>query len=295
MRRWLLGLGLLAGCGGTPSGEAVADRAAANGQWQVAYEELQRSGDSPRVLGKRAVAALQNENFSAAAIDFLRLGQLDSSRRGEAAAGLARTAGRAARRGDELALTSAVLGLRELAPDWPVGRLALNLRLRPDAPVPEVLELVPAILAGSPSNQVAELSILSYARATRDSLGCMAAVPLLDALRLRLEGAVLDTATAVRAGCLLDQALASLNGGDTLAARQTLDATVAMDPAGSAGRRALIVLGDVYLSEGNPFAARMAWQTAAAGSTGSDTITALALDRLRSAADSVGAGEPDDQ
>jgi hypothetical protein len=283
----------LVGCGRPPSAEVVADRAAASGQWQVAYQELQAAEPTPDVVGKRGVAALEADNLRGAAVAFLRLGQLDPARRGEAAAGLARTAARAGRRGDPLALTHAVLGLREIAPDWPVGRLALNLRLSPAAPPGEVVALVPAILAGSPSNETAEASILSYALARLGTAGCAAAVPLLDALAGRVEGASRVVVTEARAGCLVGEGLSHLAAGDTLAARRALDATVAMDPAGAAGRRALIALGDVYLSEGNPFAARVAWQTAAAATTGADTITALALGRLRSNSESAASGEPD--
>jgi hypothetical protein len=52
-------------------------------------------------------------------------------------------------------------------------------------------------------------------------------------------------------------------------------------PDGPAGRRALVALGDLHLAAGDPFAAMLAWQSVAAAQAAPDSITALALERLR--------------
>ncbi len=289
---WVVML-LLIACSRGHDPETIADIAASEGRWQDAASALANADPSPSVLAKRAEAAFQAGNLRGASVDFQRLAQAAPERSGEAAVGLARTAALAGRRNDQLALTTAVLGLRAVAPDWPVGRLALNLRLTPGAPPAEVIDLVPAILAGSPANDIANQSLLALGLARLEIEGCTTGGPVLDALAERVQDELGRRVLDVRAGCRLEAGVLALASGDTLAARRLLDATVAMDPAGAAGRRALITLGDVYLSEGDPFAAQIAWRTAAAASAGSDTITALALERLRTMPASSATGEPD--
>jgi hypothetical protein len=288
----LLAVTVLA-CAHPPTPEQLSDRAAADGRWDEAFAALAQAEPTPGVLGRRAEAALQAGNLRAAAVDFTRLGAVAPARRGEAASGLTRAAQVAGRSGDLLSLATAVLGLRDLAPDWPVGRLALNLRVRDAAPPEEVLRLAPAILAASPAHDVADRTLLAMAEALLAGGDCSRAVPVLVAVTARAEPALAGAAMARHAGCLLVEGMAGLAAGDTLAARRTFDATVALDPSGAAGRRALVALGDVYLAEGDPFAAQVAWRTVAATAAPSDTITALALERLRTMADPSAPGEPD--
>jgi len=289
---WAVLLFLVA-CSRAHDPETIADVAASEGRWQDVVTALAAADPTPNILAKRAEAAFQSGNLRGASVDFQRLAEAAPERSGEAAAGLARTAALAGRRGDQLALTTAILGLRTVAPGWPVGRLALNLRLAPGAPAAEVIDLVPTILAGSPANDVANQSLLALGLARLEIEGCPTGRPVLDALAERVDGDLGRSVLDARAGCRLDEGVLALASGDTLAARRLLDATVAMDPVGTAGRRALITLGDVYLSEGDPFAAQIAWRTAAAAPAGSDTITALALERLRTMPGSSATGEPD--
>ncbi|MCA9762321.1 MAG: hypothetical protein KC544_04230 [Gemmatimonadetes bacterium] len=279
-------------CGAPPTPEQLADRAAADGRWEEALAALSQAEPTAGVLARRAEAALQSGNLRTAAVDFTRLASADASRRGEAASGLTRTAQAAGRTGDGLALTTALLGLRDVAPGWPLGRLALNVRLGDEAPPDEVLRLAPAILASSPGRDVGDRVLLALAEAVLAEGDCSRAVPVLTAVETRADPALAAVAGGLRAGCLLAEGMAALAAGDTLAARRALDATVALDPSGAAGRRALVALGDVYLGEGDPFAAQVAWRTAAAAAQ-SDTITALALERLRSMAGPGATGEPE--
>lgn len=290
-RGWCL-LILLAACTRSQDPETLADIAAADGNWPEAVELLARATPTARVVGKRAEAAFQAGDLRAAAVGFQHLAELAPERSGEAAAGLARTAALAGRRGDQLSLRTAILGLRQIAPQWPVGRLAAQLSIPADAPPGEVMALVPALLAGSPPVDVAHGSLLALGLAQRDQFGCDAARPVLDALSERVEGELGRSLLDARAGCQWEAGVAALGSGDTLAARRLLDATVAMDPAGVAGRRALITLGDVYLREGDPFAAQIAWRTAASAAN-PDSITVLALERLRTMPGAPIIGEPD--
>lgn len=286
-----LGLLLLAGCSGRNNPEAVADRAASQGRWDDAYTALVQASQSTDVMGKLALAALESGRLRAAAVAYIRLGEADSTRRGVAASGLARTADLAGRNQEALALTTAILGLRELAPEWPVGRVAMPLRISAGAPTDEVLTLVPAILASSPTHDTRQATLLELARASEARGGCQAAAPIYESLAQEPDDSVAAPARSAGARCRLADGLRMLAAGDTLAARRSLDATVAIDPAGAAGRRALVALGDVYLSEGDPFAAQVAWRTAAATAQ-PDTITDLALERLKRMPSSGGGTEP---
>ena len=78
---------LLIACDRGRGDEALGDLAAADGRWSEAYDAWQQASDEPRVLAKRADAALNGGRLNAAAVEFTRLGTRDTSRRGEAAAG----------------------------------------------------------------------------------------------------------------------------------------------------------------------------------------------------------------
>lgn len=279
-----------ASCGSGPTDEALADVAAAEGRWPAAFEALQRAGAEPRILGKRAEAALQAGQLAAATRDWTRLARFDSTRRGEAAVGLARTASVAERRGDDLALAGAVIGLRAVAPEWPVGRLALSLRVTPGAPDADAPALVPAILAAAPSREVADDALYALARSAQEHGHCDAAEPLLGVVAKRASPTVAGHASRALATCRLQVGILAVEAGDTAAAVVAFNEAVDHDPNGSAGRRALLALGDLHLQSGDPFGARLAWQTVATSPVDPDSITALALERLRArpATDSLG-------
>src|SRR5690606_27541230 len=97
---------------------------------------------------------------------------------GDAAAGLARTARAAERSGNELALRHAVIGLREVAPAWPVGRLAVRVALGDDLGAAAVVRLVPAVLATSPGPRRTDQALVRLATAERLQGRCDLAVPV---------------------------------------------------------------------------------------------------------------------
>lgn len=284
---------LQVGCGPGPGPEQLADLAAADGRWGAAFEALAGAGSEPRILGKRAEAALQAGRLSTAADDWARLARFDSTRQGEAAVGLARVAAAAERQGDAPALSRAVVALRTVAPRWPVGRLALSLRVASGAPDADAPLLVPAILAAAPARDVADDALYALARSVEEREGCEAAVPLLGVVVRRAVEPLTAHAVRALAGCRLALGLRALADGDTARATVALEASVDLDPAGVAGRRALLTLGDVHLGRGDLFGAQLAWQAVATAPAEPDSITALALDRLqaRPATDAIGAAD----
>jgi hypothetical protein len=281
------------GCGTRLDDEAVGDLAVAEGRWAEAVEAYGRAGREPVVLAKRASAALEAGRPGAAALAWTELAERDSSRTGEAAVGLARSALMAQRDGDMLSLANAVRGLRTVAPGWPLGRLALPLRLAAFPSDEDVIMLAPAILAAAPSRDVADEVLGALAGAWRERDRCDRAAPILDALSRRLVGVAASTAASGYAACRLRTGLQAIEAGDWVAARGPLSEAVNRDPDGATGRRALVALGDVHFQMGDVFAAQLAWRTAASAALETDSITALALDRLRAAQATDSTGVPE--
>jgi hypothetical protein len=93
------------------------------------------------------------------------------------------------------------------------------------------------------------------------------------------------------ATCSLALGLAALGDQDVEAAQRAFEAAIQRDPNGAAGRRALVGLGDVHFQAGAIFQAQLAWQTAASTGGLTDSITTLALERLRASEPIDSAGE----
>jgi tetratricopeptide (TPR) repeat protein len=280
-------------CGDRASPAQVADVAAAEGRWADAFVALEGAGAEPRILGRRAEAAFRSGRLSAATREWERLARFDTTRRGEAAVGIARAAAAAERQRDAIALSRAVIALRTVAPEWPVGRLALGLRMPSGAPHADAPVLVPAILAAAPARDVADDALYALGRAAQERDGCRDAAPIFHVVVRRATATLAEHATRALAGCRVQEGVLALAAGDTVAAIEAWDQAVELDPAGEAGRRALLGLGDVHFGRGDIFAAQLAWQAVATMSVDPDSITALALERLRArpAADSTGAAD----
>lgn len=278
-------------CGGGVGDELLGDAATADGRWEAAVDAYAEAGREPQVVAKRAAAALEAGRPGAAALAWVEVARSDSTRRGEAAAGIARAALLAQRSGDMLSLATAVRGLQQVAPDWPLGRLALPLRLAAFPSDDDVLALVPAILAAAPARDVADEALTAYAAAWRRQGRCDRAAPLFATLAARLDGVAATEAAGAFAACRLRDGLAALDAGELDAAATALGEAVNRDPSGPTGRRALVALGDVHLRMGDVFAAQLAWRTAAAAASETDSITVLALERLRAATDTTGVTE----
>lgn len=278
-------------CGRGMADEALGDAAAAGGRWSEAFEAWQQAGDEPRVLAKRADAALNAGRLNAAAVEFSRLGRRDTARIGEAAAGLARTAQAASRANDALALAGAINGLTELAPTWPMGRLALSLRLAAFPAREDILRLAPAVLAAGPARDVADSALLAWASAEHEGGDCLVASGLYGAVERRGDPLLARSAAQGIAACSLATGLAALGDEDMITAEKAFAAAIQRDPNGASGRRALVGLGDVHFGTGDIFQAQLAWRTAASTGSLTDSITTLALERLRASEVADSAGE----
>jgi tetratricopeptide (TPR) repeat protein len=278
----LLALAAVLACGGRGDDpERDGDRAWVANQPADALAAWRRSGRSPRVLFKRAEAALVTGHLPEAAEHWVQAARVAPERSGEAAAGLVRTARAAERADDVLALRRALIGLREVAPTWPVGRLALRVQVDRDLAAEDVAMLVPAVLATNPGPSVAGAALERLASAERLRGNCLAAVPLYELVARRSERGMSAEAAEELATCEVALGLAEAAADLRESARGWLERAAGRAPDAPAGRRALVALGDLHLLDGDPFAASLAWQSVVAARVAPDSITALALARLR--------------
>lgn len=278
-----IGLLLLAACTSRRNDpERIGDTAWHDGRWHDAAASYHTAPASPRMLAKSADAAfLAGERLEAIAA-WSELGRVAPERAGEAAAGLARVAQAAEASGDALVLARAVLALHRLAPDWPLGRLAFRLVAVPGISPEDLVELLPVALASVSARSTADSVLLSLGAAEHNRRECRPAVPVLEAVlrRSRVEPSR-EAATALLADCELTLGLAALNAEATGVAELWFDRAARRDPMGTIGRRALVGFGDARLRQGDPFSATLAWQEVASARGAADSITILALERLR--------------
>jgi tetratricopeptide (TPR) repeat protein len=278
-----IGLLLVAACSARRTDpERIGDTAWHDGRWHDAAASYHAATPSPRLLAKYADASfLAGERLEAIAA-WSELGRVAPERVGEAAASLARVAKAAEGSDEPLVLARAVLALRRLAPDWPLGRMAIRLVAVPGIAPEDVVVLLPVALASVSARSTADSVLLSLGAAERQRGACDPAVPVLEAvLRRSPVEPSREAATALLADCELTLGLAALNAEAPGEAERWLDRAARRDPTGSVGRRALVGFGDARLRQGDPFSATLAWQEVASARVAADSITILALERLR--------------
>ncbi|HEY4321818.1 MAG TPA: hypothetical protein VGM77_11660 [Gemmatimonadales bacterium] len=272
-----------AGCAwGKPGKERMGDDAWHAGRWTEAVADYAAAGSSPTLLAKLADASLQAGDLTGSAKAWVQLATDAPQRAGEAAAGLARVADAAAEGGNQAALAAAVVGLRQVAPGWPLGRLAARLGVPVGLQPFEAGEIIPALLAASPPREQVDPMVLALARADRSLGACPLAVPMLDGVLRRSTDTVLrDSVSAVAATCELSLGLAALDGGHLGEAELWLNRATGRAPDTPIGRRAMVGFGTARLREGDSVTARSAWEAVATSPAPADTITQLALQHLQ--------------
>jgi hypothetical protein len=254
---WLL----VAGCSWQhPGREQLGDEAWHAARWGDAVEDYRAAGDAPQVTAKLADAALHAGLLTESAAAWTKLGRAEPGRVGEAAAGLARVAHEAQLEGKVAALTQAIIALEQLAPRWPLGRMAAWIGEPDSLPPDQATVVIPAILAGLTTRDGAEPLLLALGRADRARGACDVAVPILTGLVGRtLAGELHDRAGDVLSDCALTLGFKALAAANAAAAEQWFDQAAAIDSNGPVGRRARIAIGDARLTQGDTLGARAAW------------------------------------
>lgn len=283
MRSLLLSLVVAAGCRGSSGPELAGDRAYAAARYDEALAAYRTSaGDNGpgRVWAKAGAAGLHAGRLGDAADAWRRLAADDPTRLDEAADGLEAVAREADRRNDARALHDAVVALREVAPERPIGRHALALTRRAALTGGEALALLPAAMSAAPDAGTVDSLLAAYAAALQATAGCEQAAPAYRAALRRTRSSILrGRAGGELATCALNLGLVALGAGRAEDAERWLVQAVQVDSVSWVGRRALIALGDARVGQGDILAAAIAYQTAAdAGAT--DSLGRLARERL---------------
>lgn len=288
MRGVLFGLVLLAAGCRLPAAdhERLGDEAYREGRHDRAlaeYQAAQRGAPRARVWAKAGLAALHARDYPAAVEAFRALAAADPTRSVEAAAGLDRVIEAVTRDGGgpPAVVSNAVLALREVDPARPLGRLARFPVGERDLAPTELLGLLPAALATASAPSTVDSLLLRYADALRTTTACEGAARTYQAVLRRSDRGRLRTAAregvAVCALQLGLDALSARQGGD---ADHWFAAVLAVEPQTERGRRAQIGRGDARMLQGDALGASVAYQ-AVLGSAGvSDSLRALAAERL---------------
>lgn len=284
MRRWLLPLVVLAACAGSAADhERLGDTAYGQGEYGTALDEYRaasRRATEARLWAKLGAAALKAGEYREAARAYERLASADASRATEAARGLERVARAADEAAVGLALEESVEDLRRLAPERVSPRYTIALvksgRLEPA----QAVGIGPNALAAAGDAAAVDQMLLQFGAALQRTTACTEAADVFQAaLRRSRDVSLRQRARAGLAGCGLQLGLEALLVQKPEIALQWFGRVVATDSLSEAGRRALVGIGDVRITQGDLLGATIAFQDAMKPGA-SDSIAALAGARL---------------
>ena len=274
---------LLLGCPSAAADHAkLGDQAVSESDYNVAVAEYRagvQASPRPDLLAKLGAAALRLKNYREAAEVYRRLGESDPSRAGEAATGLERVARAAAAAHDHLAGREALLGLHAIAPERPVGRIALTLAMSGRFTAGDALPLLPYALAGARGDATVDSLLHLYGNALRETTACEEAVKVYQTLLRRTGGSAMNAARGL-AECAVRLGMdAEALSQPALAERWFRDALRA-DSLSDLGRQALLGLGYARLSQGDTLNAALAYRTAIERWGAADSLGQVASQRL---------------
>jgi len=251
----LLAVSVTLACGGSTSVERRADGEVAEGRWNEAFASYRSAVERQpegRVLGKLGVAALRVGKLNEAAAAFARMGSEDPSRREEAADGLELVARSAERAGDTTALRIAIDGLRDVAPNRPVGRFVLALETRGALSASDRLELTAAAVGAAPDGDTADSLLLQYATVLRDANDCERASRIYQAVAMRSTlKARATTARHAEQDCALLVGRTRLEAGAPADALAWLEEAIKADSASRSGVTALEAMATALTALGD--------------------------------------------
>lgn len=274
----------LIGCTGDGGAEGRGDAAYGAGRYQealAAYAPLTETTPSARLWAKVGASALHLGQLRQATEAYRALAAADLTRADEAAEGLERVIQAAERRLDQAALEEAVAALRQVAPGRSLGRHALILVQGAEGPVAPA-DLA-AALASAPEPGEVDSILLREALAYERRGDCGAAIPLFRAAARRAGRTGSAAAEAGLVGCYLRLGTASLPASPDSAEGWFRDAA-ALDSTSTAGRGAMIGLGDARARQGDLVGAALAYQVALSSGEPDDSLSRLAARRLNALA-----------
>lgn len=284
---------LLACAGPSADHERLGDRAYREGDLVRALAEYQAASTGaprPRIWAKLGTTALHLREYTAATDAFVRLAQGDATRVDEAAYGLVLVARTAAQEGGGAgAVGRAITALRTVAPNRPLGRLALAPVRAGELDRREAMAVLPVALAAADRGAPVDSLLLRYGQVLRESLACDAAAGVYRTVLRRSRAPALSTsARSGLAECALLLGLDALVSERLEEAERWFDEAASTDYAGPVGWRARIGYGDARQRQGDLLGAAAAFQSVLSGPAVPDSLLRLAAERLNA----VGGGAP---
>lgn len=291
------------GCEGTTADhERLGDAAYLEGRFGAASAEYQMAAQSrpvATVWAKAGAAALAADQYRVATVAFQELAIADPERSGEAVIGIERIV-RAALRERPADLTSAreaILVLRRLAPERPVGIASLAVVRGGTLGVSESVVLIPAALGAAGNARLVDSLLLAWGNALRETTACDAATQSY-AVALRRTRSV-ETRGAARDGltsCGLRLGMDALDADQPQVAETWFRTVLRTDSLGAPGRRARVGVGDARLRQGDVLGALLAWQWVldhgSIGEDGLDSVTTMAWERMAALRPDTGMSRP---
>lgn len=302
---WLvLVMGSVACEGTTADHERLGDAAYLEGRFGAASAEYQmavQSRPAATTWAKFGVAALAADQYRVATEAFQQLAATDPSRTGEAVLGLERILRAALRERtpDINSAKEAILALRRMAADRPVGIPALAVARSGALGVIESVAILPAALGAAGSARLVDSLLLAWGNALRETTACDAATLSYSvALRRSRNATVRGQAREGVSSCGLRLGMDALDANQPEVAETWFRNVLRVDSLGTAGRRAGVGVGDARLRQGDVVGAVLAWQRVLAhgsnGEDGLDSVTTMALERMAALSPDTGASRPDD-
>lgn len=288
MRRgWLLAAGVLACTPSAADHEELGDRNYAAGAHPDALAEyllgLKANPGNASLHAKTAAAAVHTEDYTLATAEYLALAQEDRSRTAEAAEGLERVIRAALRVNDRTAVGMALTGLRQLAPDRPLGRYArlAAIDAADQGKTDEALALLPTAAAAAPDARSADSLLFAYGLMAVRARDCARALPVFEGvIRRGRAPEVIDGAREGLGLCALVEGQLALERGEPLAAEDWFRQAASPGSTQDVQRGAFLGLGDVRLAQGDVVSALLNYQQALSGGAPGDTIAQRAREKL---------------
>jgi tetratricopeptide (TPR) repeat protein len=290
--RWGGLLLLLTACSPGPDHERLGDRRYAEHAYADAMAEYglamhQHRADA-ELRTKYAEAALQAGALGEAVEAYRELAHEEPALLDEAADGLARAARLAIGARDMSALADAVTTLRDIAPQRPVGALAVALG--PSSNVlarrPQAAEVLLEAAAAAAAAATADSFLVAYADLNARLGRCDVARPVYEGVARR--NPVPPLAVAARnglAGCAVEEGKVLLSAGALRDAEARFRGAIAIGEPDSVVRVAWLLVGDARWADGDTLVALDAYRRAISGAAEGDPVAArakLQLQRLLS-------------
>ena len=278
---------LLAACSPVADHARLGDRRYAERAFVDALAEYrlamhQRAPDA-ELRAKFAAAALQAGALGEAVTAYHDLTRAEPGAVDEAADGLMRAARLAIGAHDMSALSDALLALRDIAPQRPVGFLAVALGAGTAyARRPEAMDVLLEAAAAASTPARADSFLVAYADLNTHMGRCDAATRTYEAILRRSHQVppLVEAARGGLAGCSVEDGKVSLSAGALQDAEARFRKAISIGEPDSVVRLAWLLVGDARWAKGDTAVAQDAYRRAMSGAAEGDAIAARANDQL---------------